>query len=374
MEKGIEKIFKAIAEGIVDIGNDCIFGPFAPLSDKVVGLVKESFETEPTSYNLAVEECENYIPENLKIYSPIIVTAVELCIEQLDLIESYNYEENKSIENITKQYIERYCKQFGEDELGALRNFLDIIIKKTLESLQLTKENDPEFRIKFKQEVSKKFYKVDTTLREQSSDIHEMQKRLENKNSKTSSVNECHEKYRNDWDKPMFLTEKINLCDLHMLPYYKDKREGQHKDLELRLRAVLDSNEDKRWENTIKQKLHSRTVLDLNEDKRNYMLLILGHPGYGKTTLMTYVLNHYSDELARRKRIVRMYCFRSFESINWNSKPENLFGEMLDHMDLKIKDLNNSLLILDGLDEINMGDNQIQFLNCVCEDWVESKK
>ena len=167
---------------------------------------------------------------------------------------------------------------------------------------------------------------------------------------KEAVVQECHVRYRNDWKKPMFLTENVKLCDLYRLPNYKCKSWEKRTNLEERLRIVLKASND--------------------IEKR--MLLILGHPGNGKTTLMTYILNHYSDEIIGRK--VRMYCFRSFKKINWNDRPENLFGIMLVDMGLHINDLNNSVLILDGLDEVNMSNSQVEFLNSLCEDWAESSE
>ena len=348
MDKILEKILKATNEGIIESGINVVFGPVGPLITKYGEIIKEKFESEPTIHFLALEECKDFLPEEYAKYVPIIITAVELCIEQLDLIESYNYEKNKCVEKITAQYINRYDAHFEEDELGVLKNFLKVIIEKTLESLYIEKESDPEYQVKFKKAISGRMDVIDATLTEHGTEISSIKKELKDVSLTISSVKECHERYKNDWNKKMFLTDNIKLRDLYKLPYYEDKEEGPYKNLDERLRTVLNSGDD--------------------IEKR--MLLILGHPGNGKTTLMTYVLNHYSTEFAGRA--VRMYCFRSFKAIDWNDCPENLFGEMLRHMGLDVNDLSNSVLILDGLDEVNMSNNQIEFLNCLCEDWVES--
>ena len=350
MNEVLEKIVKATKDGILGIGIDVICGPVAPLAESYIETIKEIFENEKTSHILTVKECEDIFPENRVKYVPIFVTAVELCIEQLDLIESYNYKENKCVEEISKQYINRYCNHFGEEELGVLKNFLAVIIEKTLVQLQIEQENDPEFRIKFKQAVSKKFQEIDTTIEKHSTEIKDIKEELKYNPSEKNLVNECHEKYKRDWNKKMFLTPDIKLSDLHMLSYYQDEQGDKKIDLHSRLKKVLDSG----------------------NDVTERMLLILGHPGSGKSTLMTYILNNYS--LERFGRTVRMYCFRNFDQIDWNGAVENLFSQMLHDMGLSRNDLNNSVLILDGLDEVNMSNNQIEFLNSIYEDWVESSK
>ena len=164
---------------------------------------------------------------------------------------------------------------------------------------------------------------------------------------KEAVVQECHERYRNDWNKKMFLTRDISLRKLYRLPYYEEYKK-ENCSLYQRLKNVLKNS----------------------DDFSQRMLLILGQPGSGKTALMSYVLNHYSDELTGR--IVRMYSFRSFTRIDWNNEPENLFREMLNDMGLEREDLNNSVLILDGLDEVRMSDKQEQFLNFIYSDWITS--
>lgn len=164
------------------------------------------------------------------------------------------------------------------------------------------------------------------------------------------AVQESYEMYRDAWEDQMFLTPQIKLCELYKLPHYDENDKKNLGNIEERLKSVL----------------------ELKEDSQNQMLLVLGHPGYGKTTLMTYILNNYPTEFVDRE--VRMYCFRNFDQIDWNQSADNLFLKMLRYMGLQKSDLNNFVLILDGLDEVRMSNNQVQFLNSIYKNWVRSHK
>ena len=95
------------------------------------------------------------------------------------------------------------------------------------------------------------------------------------------------------------------------------------------------------------------------------MRVLLGHPGSGKSTAITWLLNQ-PDLIQNRK--VRVYRFADFEAIDWTGRPNNLPSHILQDAGLNTSDLNNSILILDGLDEINMGEQQTKFLNALL-DW-----
>ena len=158
-------------------------------------------------------------------------------------------------------------------------------------------------------------------------------------------VAELHELYRNKWVEPLFLDKNISLSQVYQLPYYNNRRKDLHEQL---------------------QKL-----LYLDNKANNYMLVILGHPGSGKSTLITYLLNNCKFT---KDRPVRVYRFSSIESVNWTGRPENLPNHMLEAFGLLEDDLSNSVLILDGLDEIDMSSNQVDFLDYLYRLWIKSTK
>lgn len=85
----------------------------------------------------------------------------------------------------------------------------------------------------------------------------------------------------------------------------------------------------------------------------NQMLLILGQPGIGKSTLITWItanFHKYIDEIL-------VYRFASdLKNIEWNK--DNISKRILGILDLSYTDLNGKVLILDGYDEINVKDRR----------------
>lgn len=85
----------------------------------------------------------------------------------------------------------------------------------------------------------------------------------------------------------------------------------------------------------------------------NKMLLILGQPGIGKSTLITWITANFSDII----NDILVYRFASdLRDFDWQS--DRLLNRILEKLGLDYKDLNRKTIILDGLDEVNINNRR----------------
>ncbi len=102
--------------------------------------------------------------------------------------------------------------------------------------------------------------------------------------------------------------------------------------------------------------------LDIKRD--NKMLLILGQPGIGKSTLITWITANFSNSVDN----ILVYKFASdLKSINWYNKNEkySIVDDILNTLDFlyPYNQLNGKTLILDGFDEISIRSDRAEILN-----------
>ncbi len=171
------------------------------------------------------------------------------------------------------------------------------------------------------------------------------------------------QEYANKWNENMFLNnfnkrdknngKNIKLKDVYIeahLPHY-----------------IWKDNNDKIWTD-LKNLLLSEYI---NEQKDNKMLLILGQPGIGKSSLITWItanLKNLTDDIL-------VYQFASdLNTIDWNNTSEkyNLAEEILMKFGLSDIDLNGKALILDGFDELSVR-NREEILNKLFWQFIKEK-
>lgn len=101
----------------------------------------------------------------------------------------------------------------------------------------------------------------------------------------------------------------------------------------------------------------------------NKMLLILGQPGIGKSTLITWIAANFSDRIDD----ILVYKFASdLGNMDWRN--DGIFNRLLDELDFTYDDLKGKTLILDGFDEVSISNSRQEILNSLYEDWIYGKR
>ena len=112
--------------------------------------------------------------------------------------------------------------------------------------------------------------------------------------------------------------------------------------------------------------LLSKHIMKTNENK---MLLILGQPGIGKSTLITWITVNFAD----RVNDILVYRFAS-DLGNTDWKNGRISNRVLEELGLDHSDLDGKILILDGFDEVNIEANRRKdILDSLYGDWIYNK-
>lgn len=151
------------------------------------------------------------------------------------------------------------------------------------------------------------------------------------------------QEYADKWNANMFLNDfdkrdenagvNVELSDVYIdfhLPHYIY---GENEIESVDLKELLTEHIDNRY--------------------GNQMLLILGHPGIGKSTLITWMTANFKD----RVDDIFIYRFASdLKNIEWEK--DDISKRILENLNLSYSDLDGKVLIIDGYDEINVKDRR----------------
>ena len=94
----------------------------------------------------------------------------------------------------------------------------------------------------------------------------------------------------------------------------------------------------------------------------NKMLVVLGQPGIGKSTLITWIIANFIDS----KDSILIYKFASdLKNVDWinTNFKFSVADQILNELCLSHENLAGKTLIIDGFDEISVGDNREKVLN-----------
>ena len=168
------------------------------------------------------------------------------------------------------------------------------------------------------------------------------------------------QEYADKWNENMFLNNF-------------DKRD-ENAGVNIKLRDVyLDEHlphyiwgENKNSRNDLKDLLSEY----INPHNDNEMLLILGQPGIGKSTLITWSTAKFSERID--DILVYRFAF-DFENIDWQNGW--ISNRVLEKWGLNHSDLNGKILIIDGFDEVSIESNRRRdILDSLYIDWINNKE
>lgn len=125
------------------------------------------------------------------------------------------------------------------------------------------------------------------------------------------------------------------------------------------------------WGDNKKVFTNLKTLLSQHVENKNgnKMLLILGQPGIGKSTLITWITANFSD----RVDSILVYKFAS-DLMNVDWQDNRIPNRILKKLNLCYDDLNGKTLILDGFDEVNIENKKRRdILDSLYGDWIYNR-
>lgn len=331
-ENGIDKIENSIIQGRSQI--ECV-------------LSRENLK----SMNISEEYIDFIIAEIKELLSKIEITG--------EIFRQCKYDGSNLEDFLWKEYSENKNSyiEYENEIKGVLFAIAEVLIKLKQESEEYEKEvlihiSNTVDDIKIEsctnyQNLAKEMDKLNTSNRKI------LDKISENpviKVKKKRIIQSRTKEYADKWDANMFLNDfdewdenagvNIKLSDVYLddhLPHFiYEKNANESKELKKFLIQYIEKS---------------------NENK---MLLILGQPGIGKSTLITWITANFESRLDD----ILVYQFASdFKDIEWES--HNISERILNDLGLSSGDLNGKVLILDGYDEINVRSDRKEIL-----DWL----
>ncbi len=171
--------------------------------------------------------------------------------------------------------------------------------------------------------------------------------------NEAETYNEIHianrtKEYADRWNKNVFLNN------------FNEEDENAGVNLKLRDIYIGECLPHYKWKTNTKpsdklKKLLMKYIIDSNERK---ILLILGQPGIGKSTLITWIIAN----LVKKREDIFIYQFASdLKNVDWEE--DSILNEIFKTIGLKRTALEGKTLILDGFDEIYANGDRERILN-----------
>lgn len=179
-----------------------------------------------------------------------------------------------------------------------------------------------------------------------------------------SNIHSRTAEYLNKWNSNMFLNDfnkrdenaGINIClkelyvEKHLPHYIWEENTKESDDLKNLLSEYIDKNGN------------------------NKMLFILGQPGIGKSTLITWITAHFIDSVINNINDILVYQFASdLKNVDWQNSSDkyNVADEILKELNLSYDSLEGKTLIIDGFDEIIVRGNRTKIINDIYHQWIK---
>lgn len=237
----------------------------------------------------------------------------------------------------------RKSENFEKDVLIHISNSVDAMMSQE----QISSQN-----------VMKRFDRLEESNQEILNRVN-IKLNLQYKSIKQKKVKSRTQEYADIWNKNMFLNNfdewdedtgvNVKLSDVYIdkhLPHFKS------------------GHNEKEFDNL--DFLLSKHITKNNENK---MLLILGQPGIGKSTLITWITANF----ANRINDILVYRFASdLGNTDWENG--RISNRVLEELGLDHSDLTGKILILDGFDEVSIeASRRRDILDSLYGDWIYNK-
>ena len=356
-EKGA-KFSKAIVKGSCWVLK-CFFpsGPFQGILqdafDECAGYIADSIEGSKSIQELLEDESLESlgIPEQqYELVRHGIIDIFDKIIIDDNIFKEQEYEPRQIVDYLWESFCEK--EEYGfEEELNIKKTLYKVILQVLT---VLTK--DDGFLITLLNRVQK----LVNDMKKQKKETDVLRERIDELERITADIGRKSEiklvgkeiQYKKNWNTALFLNRedpKVYLKDVYQLPEYYWRT--NKKDVK----------------NDLQEKMNKFVIKKKNNVE---MLLVLGKPGAGKSTLITYIINFYEDICDKRFLV---FPFSALKNIEWNSNNTLISDQILHEIGLtNIYELNKYILILDGLDEVSIEGNRENIINQIYEEWVKN--
>lgn len=153
-------------------------------------------------------------------------------------------------------------------------------------------------------------------------DIFDIKETLTNSDKKQKDIFKYNQKHLfiNKWESNLFLHRHIRLCDIYTQPNFTCK---QYKNSEI-----------------------EKLILNFMADTNKPVLFLFGNPGLGKSSLMSNFANMFKN--------IENYIFIKMHDLEPRIAKDSLIDAIIDFLECKRRDLENTIIFLDGYDELRV--------------------
>lgn len=296
--------------------------------DALNELTYNKYKEQNKLYNAAESILKGFI--NSKDNTDVVKSGLKMLVSQVS-------------DEVCEDFLGILCREICKDENSDLYKEIDMLWKK--------QENE-YFRGEFA-----KIAQNDREIFEHLNDLKEVldfikgnMNRQEGDKTKHNGfpiVNRADE-YAEKWNENVFLND------------FNEEDENAGINIKLREIYVEECLPHYIWRTNINPSKRLKNLLagHINEFNNEKMLLILGQPGIGKSTLITWLMANFAE----KKDKFLVYQFASdLDNVNWQGN--HILKEILNALNLDVDSLKNKVLILDGFDEICIGRYRERILN-----------
>ena len=321
----VEAFFSGCISKVINDGKDYSWS-------KIKSVIKDRHDQNiSTKICRVIEKSLNIVTDNAYKNSDKLYDAIEKIFNNFknhnDTLESVKCGLNVLGAEASDQRCENFLEKFYEGIRSDDDLYKAIMMDLELKDIKISQE---EF-----QKLNEKIDNLTELVSSRNNNENDLQKR--------EPVKSRTQEYADKWNQNMFLNDfdewdekagvNVKLKDVYLedhLPHFIWKN---NKNISTNLKSFL-----------------SKYIYEKDENK---MLLILGQPGIGKSTLITWIAANFTDKADD----ILVYRFASdLRDCDWQSA--RLLNRILEKLGFDYEDLNRKTIILDGLDEVSINNRR----------------